>query len=79
MIAVPTNVIYDNQSAQKLVQNHVYNSCTKHIDIHHHFVWNVFDDGEIDLKCITSENIPADVLTKALKANKHKLCCELTG
>ena len=59
------------------VRNPVYHSRTKHIDIRHHFVRDVFDEGEIDVKYIASENMPADVLTKALNAYKHKMCCEL--
>ena len=37
----------------------------------------VFDEVEIDVKYIATENITADMLTKVLNAYKHKMCCEL--
>ena len=40
------------------------------------FFGDVFDCGKIFVKSL---NMPADVLTKALNANKHKMSCELTG
>ena len=68
LIIEPTNVKCDNQSAQKPVQNPVYQSRAKHIDICHYFVRDVFDEGEIDVKYTASKNMPADLLTNALNA-----------
>ena len=79
MKTAPNNTMCDNQSAQKLVWNPVHHSCTKHIDIRHHFVRDIFEDGEIDVKYIASEKMPADLLTKSLNAYKRKMCCKLIG
>jgi hypothetical protein len=69
----------DSQSAQKLVRNPVYHSRTKHIDIRHHFVRDVFNSGEIDVIYVKSEDMPADMLTKALTTHKRTNCCNLVG
>ena len=63
-ITVPINIMSNNQSAQKLMQNPVYHSPIKHTDIHNHLVWNVFDEKENDIKYISSKNMPAGVITK---------------
>ena len=32
--------------------------CTKHIDIFHHFLWDIVEDKDIDIKYIWIENNP---------------------
>jgi len=53
------NIIY-------LGKNQVYHAMTKHIDIKFHFVWEILDEGDFELKKIhTKENL-ADILTKVI-------------
>lgn len=61
----------DNRGTIKLVNNDVYHSRTKHIDVRHHFVRNVCDKGVIELRYLCIENMPADVFTKGLSMSKH--------
>ena len=62
----------DNQAAQKLARNHVFHSRSKHIDIRHHFVRNALKGGHVEIKYMTTEKMPADVLTKGLARIKHE-------
>ena len=72
-------VFNDNMSAQKLAVNPVYHARTKHIDIRHHFIRDVIESGKLILEHISSNDMPADVLTKALTKPKHERCVELLG
>eukprot|EP00253_Pinus_taeda_P023986 PITA_23986 len=54
----------DSQSAIHLAKNSAFHSNTKHIELKHHFIRLVWEDGQLKLEKIhTSEN-PADMLTK---------------
>ena len=64
----------DSQSAIKLVMNNSYHSRTKHIDFRHHFMREVYESELIDLKYLSTERMPADVLTKSLNNVKHREC-----
>lgn len=64
----------DNQGAIKLAGSRNYHSRTKHIDVRHHFVRDMCEQGVIDLKYLCTERMPADVLTKGLSGKKHQEC-----
>lgn len=64
----------DNFSVQKLATFPVFHSRTKHIHVRHHFVREVIKSGEIRLEHMSSEHMPADILTKALTKPKHQRC-----
>lgn len=64
----------DSQSAQKLIRNCGYSARTKHIDIRHHFVRDCLRNNDITLEYISTDNMPADMLTKGLNKNKHQYC-----
>jgi hypothetical protein len=68
-------IIYcDNQGAQKLTKNSLYHSRTKHIDIKYHFIRKIYEEGELDVKYIPTNQMPADVLTKSLPIPNHEKC-----
>jgi hypothetical protein len=54
-------LLCDNESAICLVDNPVEQSCTKHIDILHHFLRDHQQRGDIDVCHIITENQLADV------------------
>ncbi len=62
----PLNVYEDNEGAIKLTKNWSFTRRTKHIDIRHHFVRNLVEDGMIKICHIKTDRQPADALTKAL-------------
>ncbi|GBN16134.1 Retrovirus-related Pol polyprotein from transposon TNT 1-94 [Araneus ventricosus] len=62
----PTVVFSDSQAAQKLVQNLIFHSRTKHIDIRCHYIHEVYERGEIRINYIPTDKMAADILTKTL-------------
>ena len=63
-------VYCDSQSALHIARNPAFHSRTKHIGVQYHFVREVVEDGSVDLQKIhTKENL-ADVMTKAINADK---------
>lgn len=63
---VPLTILGDNQSSLALVRNPVLHSRTKHIDIRHHFIRELFDAGQISLSYCSTDLMYADCLTKPL-------------
>lgn len=76
----PTTTIYnDNQGAGMLCKNPIFHNRTKHVDIRHHFVRERIEEGDVDVKYMSTEEMPADVLTKALSFVKHENCIMKLG
>lgn len=69
----------DNQSAQKLCNSQIHHNRSKHIDIRHHFVRQVVKDKIVNLKYLSTELMPADILTKSLCRDKHFNCVSDLG
>ena len=59
----------DNRSAINISKNLVQHSCTKHIDIQHHFIRSLVEDKVIELKHVPMEHQLADIFTKGLDAS----------
>ncbi|KMQ90816.1 retrovirus-related pol polyprotein from transposon tnt 1-94 [Lasius niger] len=72
-------VMNDNRGAQLLAQNHTFHVRSKHIDVRHHFVRDVLREGQLEIKCVPSNWMPADFLTKGLIKDKHYRCIDLVG
>ena len=56
-----------------LTKNQVYHARTKHIDIRFHFVWDILDEGDIELQKIHTKENPADMLTKIVSTHYKEL------
>jgi hypothetical protein len=59
-------LLCDNESAIRLADNPIEHSCTKHIDIRHHFLRDHQQKGDIDVYHISTENQLANIFTKPL-------------
>ncbi|GBM98011.1 Retrovirus-related Pol polyprotein from transposon TNT 1-94 [Araneus ventricosus] len=73
----PSVVFSDSQASQKLVQNPIFHSRTKHIDFRCHYISEVYERGEIKINYIPTDKMAADNLTKTLTFQKHDNCCKL--
>lgn len=76
-ICIP--IFNDNQSALKLCLNQMFHSKSKHIDLRHHFVRQAVSEGVIQIQYLSTQNMIADILTKALTSEKHYNCVKAIG
>jgi len=75
---IPTgtiNIMADNQSAIKLLRNPTSSIRSKHIDIVHHFARERVMRKEVTSNYVNTQDMVADVLTKAVPEVTHKRCC----
>jgi transposase InsO family protein len=75
----PTVIHEDNQGAMSLVKNPVNHSRTKHIDICHHVIRDLFENKTLNFLYCPSSEMVADVLTKALSRVPHEFCVQRLG
>jgi hypothetical protein len=61
----------DNQGAISLTKNPKQHARTKHINVQHHFVREQVEIGEVTFEYCSTEEMVADVLTKALLKERH--------
>src|SRR3954463_7344061 len=64
--STPTLIYEDNQSCIALAKNPIHHARIKHIDIQHHFICDKVETKEIELAYCPTDEMVADVLTKAL-------------
>lgn len=77
---LPLCLYSDNQSSIKLATNPLFNSKhTKHIDTRHHFVRECTSQNKVKIKYVSTSDMPADIFTKSLSANKHYKFLKLIG
>lgn len=75
----PTLVYEDNQSCLAFVRTERCNRRSKHIDTREHFVRELCERKQIELKYCPTELMLADVLTKPLGPQKHERFCQMLG
>ncbi|GJY37884.1 hypothetical protein Tco_0424248 [Tanacetum coccineum] len=61
------SIMCENIGAIDLIKNPVQHSRTKHIDIHHHFLCDNVQKGNISIEKVTSKDNIAYIFTKPLK------------
>jgi hypothetical protein len=67
-----TTLFSDNQSAIALTKEHQYHARTKHINVRFHFIRWIVEEGKLRIIYCPTEDMVADVLTKALPSAKVK-------
>jgi hypothetical protein len=72
-------ILCDSQSAIDLSKNSMYHSRTKHIDVRYHWLREAIDKDELKLSKVSTNDNPADMLTKVVTHEKHKLCADIVG
>lgn len=79
MPASALKIFCDNQSALALLKSPVLSPKTKHIDIKYHFARHHVMRKAVVFEYIPTDQMVADVLTKALSAAKFKKFCAAMG
>ena len=59
-------VLEDNQGGKALIENPLSSARRKHIDVHFHFICDLFRTGKISVEYVKSGEQHADILTKVL-------------
>jgi len=65
-VKIPIQIRVDNVRAIYLAQSAGSMGCTKHIDVHHHYVQDYIEDGIVKIKFVQSEQNDANIFTKNL-------------
>ena len=65
-VPLPFPVLSDNQAACSLSHSPAISTRSKHIDIRHHFIRDLVQDGSFSTTWIPTADMPADIFTKAL-------------
>jgi hypothetical protein len=68
------SLLCDNESAIKLTNNPVQHTRTKHIDVHHHFIRDHQQKGDICIESVGTEDQLVDIFAKPLD---EKRFCKL--
>ena len=74
-----TTIFGDNQGSIALAKNAKHSERTRHIDVKYHFIREAVSDNIVDIKYISTENMIADAMTKALPTPKHRYCFTTAG
>jgi hypothetical protein len=75
----PTVVLQDNQSTIAIALNPIQHQRVKHMDVRVHFLRDHLEKEDITLAWCPTEDMIADVLTKALPGPTHRKFVELLG
>jgi len=67
----------DSISAIYLTKNQLYQVRMKHIDVRFHFIREILDESDIELKKIHTKENPTDMLTKIVPGIKFEYCKKL--
>ena len=68
---IATVIFCDNQSAIALSKDFQFHSRSKHIDVQHHFIRDLVNNGSIEIRYVPSTENIADLLTKPLPHESH--------
>ena len=70
-LTVPGLISGDSRGAIALTKNTKDHGKVKHIDIRHHYIWELLQSGIITIKQVSSTDNLADLFTKPLSCDHH--------
>ena len=66
VVALAIQIFGDNEAALKFGEDQSANNRTKHIDLRHHYLYDMANNGTISLNYVATARNIADIFTKAL-------------
>ncbi|XP_031638169.1 secreted RxLR effector protein 161-like [Contarinia nasturtii] len=75
----PIMLFCDNKGAIDIAKNDSYRARSKHIDIKHHFIREKLNEKTISLQYLSTDQMVADSLTKAVPKEKNDFCATEMG
>jgi hypothetical protein len=78
-ISVPTVLLNDNQGSIHLAWNGDSGNRSKAIDVKYHLIRQELRDKTIDLSYVATQHNVADVLTKGLARDRHRILTAALG
>ena len=69
----------NHQTVQAMIKNEPIQTRLRHIDIHNHWLRQEHQAGHINIRWIPTNEMPADGLTKALAADRHRRFVQQLG
>ncbi|CAA7268325.1 unnamed protein product [Cyclocybe aegerita] len=75
----PFPILSDNQAALKLASSLSISSCSKHIDIRHHFIRSHLSNSSFSASWIPTADMPADIFIKSLPFSTFSRHCDILG
>jgi Reverse transcriptase (RNA-dependent DNA polymerase) len=75
----PFCILGDSASAIHAIKNHAYTKHTRHIEIHHDFMKDRLQNGDVAYHHVPGVSNPADIFTKALPEHDFVKCREALG
>ncbi len=70
-VDLPSIIAKENTGAIFLLKNQQVRSCTKHIDVHHHFIQEKIDNGEIVPQYVKTCLNPVNLVSKTVSKKVH--------
>ena len=78
-LSSPSMLYVDNQSAMSVAKNPEHHGRMKHLDLRFYWLRDEVEKGSIYIQHLQTEEMPADILTKALLRVKVQELVELLG
>jgi len=78
-MSAPSTLFMDNKSAVCVARNPEHQGRMKHIDVRWHWLREAVERGEFKIEHIPTASMPADILTKALPAQKIEPALRMLG
>ena len=72
-------IYYDNTNTINISNNLVQHSRTKHIEIRHHFIRELVEDGILTLEFIHTDDQKVDLFTKPLNSKRFEFLHQNIG
>ena len=68
---LPTTIFEDNTACLAIANNPITSKKARHIKVKYHYVRQLIEEKEIAVKYKPTEDMLADIFTKALDVDKH--------